>query len=177
MQTSPVSTLERFETALSNLEVGITYAGPDEFHTVLESIVDDPTIGVPLGFDAISLPPWVDTDPTPATLESATTGITPASMGIADYGSVVLPEQPAGAEPVSLFPDRHVAVVRASDVVTDMRTAIDRLGPRLRAGESTVVATGPSATADMGALVRGAHGPKTVHVVVFEDGRMEGDDE
>jgi len=31
------------------------------------------------------------------------------------------------------------------------------------------LATGPSATADMGALVRGAHGPERVHVLLIDD--------
>ncbi|TKX83368.1 hypothetical protein EXE43_24625, partial [Halorubrum sp. SS5] len=39
-----------------------------------------------------------------------------------------------------------------------------------------VFATGPSATADMGGLVHGAHGPKEVHVVLLrEDDSAEGE--
>jgi L-lactate dehydrogenase complex protein LldG len=43
-------------------------------------------------------------------------------------------------------------------------------------GGSAIVATGPSATADMGALVKGAHGPKVVHVVVLDDTDETGGD-
>jgi L-lactate dehydrogenase complex protein LldG len=32
--------------------------------------------------------------------------------------------------------------------------------------DSFILATGPSATADMGALVQGAHGPKEVEVII-----------
>jgi L-lactate dehydrogenase complex protein LldG len=32
-----------------------------------------------------------------------------------------------------------------------------------------VLATGPSATADMGELVLGAHGPESVHVVILDE--------
>lgn len=160
---------ERFDAALADLDVAVTHTDPTGFDHTLETIVRDPAIGTPLPFESVSLPNWVD-ESTPATLNSASTGITAASIGIADYGSVVLPATPSGTEQVSLFSDLHVAVVRVDDIVPDMRTAIDRLGPRLRDGGSAIVATGPSATADMGALVRGAHGPREVHVIVLENG-------
>jgi L-lactate dehydrogenase complex protein LldG len=51
-----------------------------------------------------------------------------------------------------------------------MPEAFSWLGERIREDRgSAVVATGPSATADMGALVRGAHGPKEVHVVILDE--------
>jgi L-lactate dehydrogenase complex protein LldG len=100
-------------------------------------------------------------------LDAATTGVTAAGLAIADYGSLLLRATPDGSEPVSLFPDLHVAVLRASDIVPDMETALSRFGEDCRdRRQSAIVATGPSATADMGALVRGAHGPTEVHVVV-----------
>lgn len=164
----------RFEAALADLDVPFTYTEPAGFDRTLEAIVTEPAVGVALPFSSISLPDWVDDEPTPASLDAATTGITAASIGIADYGSVVLPATPSGAEQVSLFPDLHVAIIRTTDIVPDMATAIGRLGPTLRNGESAIIATGPSATADMGALVKGAHGPKDVHVVLLE---REGKDE
>jgi L-lactate dehydrogenase complex protein LldG len=48
-----------------------------------------------------------------------------------------------------------------------MPEAFDWLGDEFRAKrDSVVLATGPSATADMGALVQGAHGPKTVDIIL-----------
>ena len=62
------------------------------------------------------------------------------------------------------------AVLAASDIVPDMEDAFAVLGPIFRNEKtSLVLATGPSATADMGALVKGAHGPKRVHVVILEN--------
>ena len=97
--------------------------------------------------------------------------MTAAGLGIADYGSVVLPSTPAGTEPVSLSPDRHVAVLRTDDVVPGMPEAFDSLAAEFRNGDhgSAILATGPSATADMGELVKGAHGPKDVHVVMLDE--------
>ncbi len=177
MSAESGTALERFETELDDLGVSITHARPDDFEGALRDVVPDVSavVGTPLPFTSVSLPDWVDDEPTPATLEAATTGVTAASLGVADYGSVVLPGTPEGGEPVSLFQDLHVAVLRRSDLVGDMRTAVERLGPQLREGHSAIVATGPSATADMGALVKGAHGPKDVHVIVLEDGGEDGE--
>ncbi len=176
-QTEVSTARARFEASLTALDVAVTRTAPADFESTLREIVSEPVVGTALPFDDVSLPNWVDDAPTPATLESATTGITPACLGIADYGSVVLPSTPEGAEPVSLFSDLHVAVLRESDLVADMQTAIEHLAPRLRDGESAIVATGPSATADMGALVTGAHGPKDVHVVLLRDGSADVDSE
>jgi L-lactate dehydrogenase complex protein LldG len=126
-------------------------------------------VGVRLPFEGVSLPDSVQVDPTPADLRAATTGVTAATLAVADYGSILLESDPEGTEAVSLFPDRHVAVLDSRDVVPDMRTAFAELGPKLREGASGVLATGPSATADMGELVRGAHGPETVEVVVLDE--------
>lgn len=102
-------------------------------------------------------------------LDEAQTGLTAARLGIADYGTVVL-QHDGTTERVSLLPERHVTVLRQSDLVADMPAAFGRLGPILReAPTSLVLATGPSATADMGGLVRGAHGPQAVHVIICTD--------
>jgi L-lactate dehydrogenase complex protein LldG len=96
--------------------------------------------------------------------------VTPAAFAVAEYGSLAIRSRPDGDEPVSLYPERHVAVVAASDVLPDMDAAFERLAASFGRGEDSVVfATGPSATGDMGALVEGVHGPREVHVVVVED--------
>jgi L-lactate dehydrogenase complex protein LldG len=163
-------TVTTFEASLDRLDVGWTHTTSAELGAVLGEVTREPAVGTPLPFDG-SLPDWVNTTPTPADLDAATTGITAARLGIADYGSVVLPSTPEGTEPVSLFPDLHVAVLRRDDVVPGMTEAFDFLGREFREGDhsSAVIATGPSATADMGELVTGAHGPKEVHVVMLDE--------
>jgi L-lactate dehydrogenase complex protein LldG len=163
--------LSTFESSLARLDVPTTRTSATDFEAVVEDLLDPPAIGVELPFEGVSLPESVNTAPTPADLRAAKTGVTAAAMGIASYGSVLIRATPDGAEPVSLFPDTHVAIVRECDVVEGMPEAFSRLGPLLRETRgSVVVATGPSATADMGALVRGAHGPKAVRVVILRDG-------
>lgn len=176
MTTDVVAT---FRSSLDALDVAWTRTDVAGFGATLAAVVgsDRPAVGAPLRFDGPgdderslddAYPDWVDTRPTSAALADAVTGVTAAAFAVADYGSVVVTHDGSGTEPVSLYPDRHVAVVRAADVVPDMPAAFDRLGPLLRDGATAVLATGPSATADMGALVRGAHGPADVHVVVLD---------
>ena len=167
------SVVSSFASTLSDRGVRVLETEPEDLSMVLESEIEPPAVGTPLEdlpVDLASLAVDVTLDPTPTELDESTTGVTGTALGIADYGSVVVRGGPAGQEPVSLYPDRHVAVVRESAIVQDMRTAMERIGDSIAEGyRSHVIATGPSATADMGALVEGAHGPKSVTVVVVTD--------
>jgi L-lactate dehydrogenase complex protein LldG len=167
-----MSTVETFTGSLAGLDVPWTRTTADAFDAALDDVLDPPTVGAPLGIDGLSLADREDVTlaPSPSALEAATTGVTAAGPAIADYGSVVVRTDRAGSEPVSLYVDRHVAVVPESAVVRSMDEALGELGAAIRDGlTGAVVATGPSATADMGELVYGAHGPRAVHVVLVED--------
>ena len=169
MSATPVDALV---SAFGSLDVPSERTTPDGFRATLADHVGQPAVGVPLDRVGVSLDGTdVTVDPTPAELKAAHTGVTPGAFAVASYGSVVVPSESDGTELVSLYVDRHVAVIDARDVVPGMEAAFERFGEAFRAdGESGIVATGPSATADMGALVRGAHGPSDVHVVIVERG-------
>ncbi|MFW6382715.1 MAG: LUD domain-containing protein [Haloferacaceae archaeon] len=165
-----VESITTFESSLDEVGVECVRTTAEGFESTLAPLLDDPAVGAPLPFEGVSLPDHVNTDPTVADLEAAATGVTPAGYGIADYGSVVIQGGGAGEEPVSVYADEHVAVVAADDVLPDMDAAFDRLAEDVRDGaRQSIIATGPSATADMGALVKGAHGPMDVTVVLLED--------
>jgi L-lactate dehydrogenase complex protein LldG len=165
--TTATDTYDRFASTAAEYGVELTRTEASDATAAIDSLVDEPAVGAALPWDGIALPERVTTDPTPGELDAATTGVTAASLAIADYGSLVLEATPEGAEPASLFPDRHVVVLREDDLVPDMETAFEWFGERFRETRgSAIVATGPSATADMGSLVKGAHGPKEVRVVV-----------
>lgn len=167
MSAEPIAT---FESSLDDVGVELVRTTADEFESSLAPLLDAPAVGAPLPFENVSLPNDVETDPSVADLEAAETGVTAAGYGIADYGSVVIQGGVNGEEPVSLYADEHVAVVAASDVLPDMDATFDRLAEDIRGGTGqAIVATGPSATADMGGLVKGAHGPIDVTVVLLED--------
>ena len=160
-----------FEEAISERAESCAWIGVDALERTLDDLITTPAVGVSLPFEGISLRDLpVTTNPSSSELQAASTGITPAAFAIAEYGSVAISGGQGGCEAVSLYPDTHIAVVRESDVLPDMGTAIERLGGLIADGSTSVIlTTGPSATADMGSLVHGAHGPRTVNVVVVED--------
>jgi Uncharacterized conserved protein len=167
MSTDVVGSLA---TKLGALDVGVSRVAPADVADAIGAVVRPPAVGVPIAIEGATLPASVRVDPTTDQLRAAQTGVTPAALGVADYGSVLLTADTAGTELVSLFVDLHVAVLPAAAVVADMRSAFAWLGPQIRErGASAILATGPSATADMGGLVRGAHGPAAVHVVIVEE--------
>ncbi|WP_135825061.1 LutC/YkgG family protein [Halorussus ruber] len=161
--------VQQFDSEATDAGCEVRRAAVEDFAEEIADLLEPPAVGAPLPFDGVSLPERATTDPTPAELESAETGITPARFAVADYGSVAIESTPAGDEQVSLWPGHHVAVLAESDLVADMPAGIERVGEIARAGGDVVLATGPSATADMGELVLGAHGPRSVSVVLLED--------
>lgn len=166
--TAGESTSERFTAALDELDVGWSRATGEELSETLAQF-PEPIVGAPLPFEEISLPESIPRADDSDAVKAAATGVTAGTLGIADYGSVLVESTPPEAELVSLYADTHVAVIRAEDIVDTMTDAIAEIGPRLRDdGGNAIVATGASATADMGALVQGVHGPGEVHVVIVE---------
>lgn len=163
--------LEMFEASLDRLDVTHERVDAAGLVDAVRAAVVDPAVGAPLPWEDLDLEgTGVTFDPTPAALQAAETGVTAAGAAIAEEGSLVVQSRPGGDEPVSLYPPRHVAVVRASDLVDDVPAALSWLAGEFAVGrDSAVLATGASATADMGETVRGVHGPREVHVVVVED--------
>jgi L-lactate dehydrogenase complex protein LldG len=167
---APVST-EQFTDSVRGAGASVVETTASTLDADLEPLLDAPAVGSPLPFpdlDYGAAEQSLALDPDGTTLANARTGVTAGEFGVAEYGSVAVRSRPGGDEPISLYPDRHVAVVRASDV-TDTDGAFDRLTDLLGAGHSVVFATGPSATADMGEFVQGVHGPGEVHVLLVGD--------
>jgi len=166
MSESTLDSLDAFRAALDDAGVTHETVPAADARAAIARAVEDPAVGVPLHGD-VELPDRVDVDYSPSALQAATTGVTPARLGVAETGSLLVRSTAAGDELVALSPERHVAVLDAADVVPDVQTATAWLDDEVDAGrDSYVFATGASATADMGALVEGVHGPTDVHVVV-----------
>jgi L-lactate dehydrogenase complex protein LldG len=159
-----------FESSLDELDVEMTRTDSDGFGEALDDALREPAVGTPLPFEGVSLADTpVTLNPTPAELESAKTGVTPVGMGIGSYGTLAVESDSEGTEPVSLYPERHVAVLREGDLRADMDEAFAWLSEEFDAGrDSWVFATGASSTSDMGEAVEGIHGPAEVHVIVLD---------
>lgn len=161
--------VERFSAAAASADALVHRTSVEGAEETIEDLTRRPAVGAPLPFEDVSLPADVETDPEQETLKAATTGITAAVLGITSYGSVAVVSGEDREGPVSLYPKRQIAVVRADDLVADVPTALERLEERFLGGRNdAVLVTGPSTTGDMGELVTGVHGPAELHVVVIE---------
>ena len=102
---------------------------------------------------------------TPADLDASDGVITLAAQGIALTGTIVLDAGPGqGRRALSLVPDLHLCVVRASQVAADVPVAVRALTP----SRPTTFISGPSATSDIELnRVEGVHGPRTLIVVLI----------
>jgi L-lactate dehydrogenase complex protein LldG len=110
----------------------------------------------------------VITVPTVEQMRTLKVGVTDAFCGIASTGSVCVTIGRALSGPASSLTRKHIAVVDGSTIVPRPRDVFSGNflgGKGLHRSFSFI--TGPSATADMGPLVRGVHGPAKLHVIVL----------
>ncbi|MFT4891431.1 MAG: L-lactate dehydrogenase complex protein LldG, partial [Halobacteriales archaeon] len=108
MTAATTDVYEAFAARADEYDVELHRVQAAEATDTIAGIVEEPAVGAPLPWEGVTLPEGVATDPTPAELDAAVTGVTAAALGVADYGSVLLRATPDGAEPASLFPDLHV---------------------------------------------------------------------
>jgi L-lactate dehydrogenase complex protein LldG len=95
-------------------------------------------------------------------------GITWASAGIAETGSLVL--WPTVREPrlMSLLPPIHIALVEEDSIRDNLAELMAAQGWAMRMPTNIVVVSGPSKTADIEqTLAFGVHGPKELIVLVI----------
>lgn len=97
--------------------------------------------------------------------------VTFADAGIAETGSLVF--QTAADAPVLLnfLPLHHLVLVRRSTILPYMEDAFERMGTDAASQKRSLnVITGTSGTADIEAKnVRGAHGPRFMHIYCIAD--------
>jgi L-lactate dehydrogenase complex protein LldG len=95
--------------------------------------------------------------------------IAPAQLGIAESGAVWLGESAASVR-AGLFLTQHLVLVLArQELVPHLHGAYERLGAELARTGYGCFLCGPSKTADIEqALVVGAHGPRSLAVVLWE---------
>jgi len=120
-------------------------------------------------FNTLRMIPRVIPKPTDDQLAAADAGITEAFAGIARTGSICVAMGPPLRSAASLLMPLHVALLPADRIVSRPRELFEPNGIGSEALKRNLTfITGPSATADMGPLVRGVHGPHRLHILVLE---------
>ncbi|MDO5286735.1 MAG: lactate utilization protein C [Actinomycetia bacterium] len=106
-------------------------------------------------------------------LDAADAVVTASACGVADTGTIVLTHMPdQGRRAISLVPDRHVCVILASQVVSDVGEAVQLVKPAVQERQPLTWISGGSATSDIElSRVDGVHGPRQLYVVVVDDER------
>jgi len=110
----------------------------------------------------------IDHDLPISEIETAEGVVTAAFCGVADSGTIVLHHSSIeGRRVLTLLPDWHLCILRASQVVQTLPEYFDRCT------QPTALATwisGPSATADIEMTrIKGVHGPRFLHVILVRD--------
>jgi L-lactate dehydrogenase complex protein LldG len=126
----------------------------------------------PAGLPAEWLTPglnWtIDRGLTTAEIEQAEGVVTAASCAIADSGTIVLHHSSSeGRRVITLLPDWHLCVLRASQVV---ETLPEYFAGCTQPPDLATYISGPSATADIEMTrIKGVHGPRFLHVILVRD--------
>jgi L-lactate dehydrogenase complex protein LldG len=160
------ATVERIRRAPEEVAAAIKRAAPD---AIKLAIAKPHRLPAELFSACLALPGVFETRGRHE-LAAADVGVTEAFAGVAHSGSVCIELTAGDAAYVSLLPRMHIAVLAAETIV---ERPGDLFGATPGAGaigleKDFVFVTGPSATADMGPLVRGVHGPHRLHILILE---------
>ena len=117
----------------------------------------------------LAQPAWEETGvavETGAAHADDTAGLSRATAGVAETGTLVLASGPENPVTLAFVPDTHIVVVRASTIVGTYEQACALVaGERLPRTLNLI--SGPSRTGDIGGrIVMGAHGPRRLAVIL-----------
>ena len=160
-----VATVEVVLANANSLNKALIRATADEELVLLAEANDiDPEL-----FSEFKLNPKVVREPTVEQLRTIRCGVTDAFGGVVATGSVCVPVTKGLSSPASMLTRTHIVVIDEKTIVSRPR---DILSDEYLDGKgltrSFSFITGSSATADMGPLVRGVHGPGQLHIIILE---------
>ncbi len=108
----------------------------------------------------------------PAFLTDALQGITFCECLVSRLGSIVISSAQASGRRLIVFPDVHIVVAYASQIVADLPDALNLISEKYKDNYPSLVSviSGPSRTADIEkTLVMGAHGPRDLYLFLIDD--------
>ena len=101
---------------------------------------------------------------------SARLAVSQARAGIAETGSLVMVSGPATPTRLNFLPDHQIVVLDAGSILRHLDDALLLLNASMPRALNLV--TGPSRTADVEQTIQlGAHGPRSLHVLLIEQQR------
>lgn len=112
----------------------------------------------------------------PKSLTEAVQGITFCECLIARLGSIMVSSAQASGRRLIVYPDVHVVVAYASQIVPDLADALNVVAERYKNNFPSLVSviSGPSRTADIEkTLVMGAHGPRELYLFLIDEMNTE----
>jgi L-lactate dehydrogenase complex protein LldG len=101
-------------------------------------------------------------------LQVADVGVTGCEYLAAETGTVALRSSPEAPRALSLLPRAHIVIAKEEQLLPTVAVCLEKLSADHSSSSSCfTLVTGPSRTADIEkVLVKGVHGPKSLHVLV-----------
>jgi L-lactate dehydrogenase complex protein LldG len=107
-------------------------------------------------------------NPAKVFLSTVPVGITDAFCAIASSGSVCISINKGMSSFISMLVYEHIVIVDSRTIIPKPRDIfLIEYKNGIQSYRSFSIVTGPSATSDMGPLVRGAHGPGKLHIIIL----------
>jgi L-lactate dehydrogenase complex protein LldG len=167
--------LERMIERLREYDAEVVECSPEEIPAAVAAQLAESSRkrfvapeGVPAAWLAAGVEWKIDRGLTVEEIEEAEGVVTAAFCGVADSGTITLHHSATeGRRVLTLLPDWHLCVLRASQVVETLPEYFDRCTepPAL-----VTFISGPSATADIEMTrIKGVHGPRFLHVILVRD--------
>jgi L-lactate dehydrogenase complex protein LldG len=116
---------------------------------------------------------WAPIEPSRTIRPDSALAVTVADYGIAETGSLVFTSTPATPTLLNFLPLHHVAVLHAERILDYLEDYWRVAG--MPSSRSVNFVTGTSGTADIeGRNVRGAHGPRYLHILLVDEAVTSG---
>ena len=180
-RSATLTSTERFAFELEALGGNFLACKPDEVKREVLKILESKGINQLLAWNAGFLPQGLFDElvesgmhisyPEIETLETSSqirAGLTGASMGIAETGSILLSGGTGRPLITSLLPEIHIALLWEKDIVETLEQALKN--EDIKQMPASVIISGPSRTADIEmTLTIGVHGPGELIVICIKD--------